>query len=90
MSETNKFSLKPVIIYLNELEEIFKILNTQFENNNLLIESENYIYNDLKDLSKSPEEIIYYLKIESLNDKKLKIYFVNFEFKLEYTYLIRL
>jgi hypothetical protein len=64
-----------VKIYLDELEKIFDILYSTFQENNIKIESNQYIYQNFEELSKSPEKIIHYLRIQSTNKNKFSISF---------------
>ena len=71
----NLIILRPVKIFLDELEEIFMVLNTKYKEDELLIETDNYIYANFEELSRSTEDIVYRLKITTKDDKSLKINF---------------
>jgi len=67
--------LRPVRIFLDELEEIFKIIKLRYKENDLTIETDKYIYENFKDLSNSEEELVYSLKIAAKEKGGLEIYF---------------
>lgn len=71
----NIIVIRPVKIFLDELEEIFTVLSTKYKEEELSIETDNYIYNNFEELSRSPEDIVYRLKIATKDDKRLKINF---------------
>ena len=74
--EKNLIALRPVRIFLEEIEEIFKIIKLKYKEKDLIIETEDYIYESFADLSASIEEYVYKLKITVKGEEGLEI---NFE-----------
>lgn len=71
----NKIILRPVRIFLDEIEEIFKILYSKYKEDEIIIESDNYYYKNFEELSRSPEDFIYRLKVTVKGKKDLEINF---------------
>lgn len=79
LKDRRKFSLTPVKIYLDDIEEIFKLLYEYFDEKDLIIESSNYIYKNFDELARSTEDIIKKLKIST----KKEVFSVSFNNSIE-------
>ena len=71
----NLIVIRPVKIFLDELEEIFTVLNTKYKEDELSIETDNYFYYNFDELTRSPEGVVFRLKIATKDDKRLIINF---------------
>ncbi|MQY74573.1 MAG: hypothetical protein GH148_03430 [Clostridia bacterium] len=60
---------------MDELEEIFKIIKLKYKESDLIIETDDYIYDNFEDLSNSKEGYVYRLKIAVKGKRGLEIYF---------------
>lgn len=67
--------LRPVKIFIDDLEKIFEILYSKYEENDLTIETDDYFYYNFEELSRSPEDFIYRLKITIKGKRGLEINF---------------
>jgi len=71
----NIIFLRPVKIFIDDLEKIFKIIYSKYRENEITLETDNYFYYNFEELSRSPEDIIYRLKIKTKGKKNLEIDF---------------
>lgn len=68
--------LRPVKIFIDDLEKIFEIIYSKYKESEVIIETENFFYYNFEELTRSPEDFIYALKIKINNNNKFEI---NFE-----------
>lgn len=73
------FSLTPVRIYLDEINEILSLLREHFKEEDLKIESDKYIYDSFDELAESIEDNTKTLKITN----KDKTFSINFKSDIE-------
>ncbi len=81
--DKNYIVLFPRLIYLDILDIIFQIIYSNYNKKNIFIETDKYIYKDFQELTRSPEDIAYGLKIYSDNNE-FEINFsniINIKFK---------
>ena len=71
----NIIILRPVKIFIDDLEKIFGIIYSKYKENELTIETDDYFYYNFEELSRSPEDIIYKLNITVEKKKTLEINF---------------
>lgn len=75
MKKENIIILRPVKIFIDDLEKIFEIIYSKYKENELTIETDDYFYYNFEELSRSSEDIIYRLKITIKGKKGLEIDF---------------